>query len=137
MNSNTTPATIAELADQAAAQGKDPSEFLAELLTAGAYPAPETLTDDQVAALESRLRSQFKPPAGFRLSYSPLDINDQIGGMWDGPVFTGNQWKVTSHWGVDEGITFYVDGDRDNAIPATEAGKIAEALAQIFAMDQS
>jgi hypothetical protein len=50
---------------------------------------------------------------------------------WSGPKVEGKGWKVTSHWTVEEGVTFYVDGDGDNAIKGTEAGKIAAALAEV------
>ncbi len=41
---------------------------------------------------------------------------------WIGPVFTGKGWKVTTNWTEETGVTFYVDGDGDNAIPGAEAG---------------
>jgi hypothetical protein len=35
---------------------------------------------------------------------------------------------------VEQGVTFYVDGDRNEAIRAVEAGKITAALAEVAAM---
>lgn len=105
MNSTTIyPATAPELIRIAAVQGVAPSELLAGLPT---------------------------PPDGFRLCASSEELP---GGDWDGPKFEGAGWKVTSHWTAREGVTFYVDGDRDNAIPAVEAGKIAAALAEVAAL---
>jgi hypothetical protein len=48
-------------------------------------------------------------------------------------TFEGKGWKVTSHWTTEEGMTFYVDGSRDNAIQGAEVGKIAAALAEVSA----
>ena len=103
---------------------------------------PETVrASEDAASLETRLRAKFNPPAGFRMSYSTADFHevgihdaDEHGGFWDGPVVQGEQWKVTSHWSAEQGITFYVDGDGDNAIPASEALKIAGALQEVAIM---
>lgn len=103
MEKITTPATVHELAEQATAQGKTPSEFLSILTT---------------------------PPAGF--TQDPSNNDDWA--TFSGPKFEGAGWKVTSHWTLEDGVTFYVDGDGDNALKGAEAGKIAEALAQIAAL---
>lgn len=103
MEKITTPATVRELAEQATAQGKTPSEFLSMLIT---------------------------PPAGF--TQDPSSADDWA--TFSGPKFEGNGWKVTSHWTLEEGVTFYVDGDGDNAIRGEEAGKIAAALADVAAL---
>lgn len=56
------------------------------------------------------------------------------GGFWEGPVFEGGQWKVSTHWTAEQGLTFSVEGDVDNAIAAGEAPKVAAALANVAAM---
>lgn len=83
-----------------------------------------------IAAERGVKLSELLPPAGFTLDTS--STADYL--TWSGPAFEGNGWKVTSHWTADEGVTFYVDGDGDNAIPAVEAGKIAAALAEVAAL---
>lgn len=72
-------------------------------------------------------------PAGFTLDESSLSQGYESG-LWDGPTFEGNGWKITSQWTADEGMTFWVDGSGDNAIQGAEAGKIAAALAELSAM---
>jgi hypothetical protein len=67
------------------------------------------------------------PPAGF--TKDPSSTDDWL--TFSGPKFEGNGWKVTSHWTLEDGVTFYVDGDGDNAIKGEEAGKIAAALAEV------
>lgn len=84
----------------------------------------------QGVAASDLLASLPMPPAGFRLC--PGDGTP--GGDWDGPTFEGKGWKVTSHWNAEEGVTFYVDGDGNNAIRGAEAGKIAAALAEVAAL---
>lgn len=102
----TMPNTVRELFEQAAARGIQPSEYLAEL---GPIPMP---------------------PAGFSLKESSTEEWP----MWSGPTFEGKGWKVTTDWTVSEGVTFYVDGDSDNAIQGAEAAKIAAALAEVAAL---
>lgn len=102
----TMPNTVRELFEQAAVRGMQPSDYLAEL-----GPVP-------------------MPPAGFSLDESSTEELP----IWSGPTFEGNGWKVTTDWTVNEGVTFYVDGNGDNAIPAVEAGKIAAALAEVAAL---
>ncbi|WAH99288.1 hypothetical protein [Arthrobacter sp. MMS18-M83] len=76
--------------------------------------------------------SELLPPAGFSVDASSME--DWADGHWSGPEFEGNGWKVTSHWSAEEGVTFYVDGDGDNAISGAEASKIAAALAEVSAI---
>lgn len=72
-------------------------------------------------------------PAGFTLDESSLSEGYESG-LWDGPTFEGNGWRIMSQWTADEGVTFWVDGSGDNAIQGVEAGKIAAALAEISAL---
>jgi hypothetical protein len=117
----------------AQARGVKPSELLEVLPSIPAPPAPD-------AELENRLRARFNPPAGFRMPDTAAELEEagevgpDFGGFWDGPTFEGEKWKVTSHWSVEQGVTFYVDGDRNEAIRAVEAGKITAALAEVAAM---
>ncbi|MEV4987674.1 hypothetical protein [Pseudarthrobacter sp. LMD1-1-1.1] len=106
MTTITMPNTVGELFEQAIARGMQPSEYLAEL-----GPVP-------------------MPPAGFTLDPS----SDGDYALWSGPTFEGKGWKVTTDWTVSEGVTFYVDGDGDNAIQGAEAAKIAAALAEVAAL---
>ena len=105
MNTTTYPATVQDLISSAIEQGITPSELLATLPTA---------------------------PAGFTMDEPGFMSGDDR--TWSGPVFEGPKWKVTSHWTIEEGVTFYVDGDGDNAIRGVEAGKIAAALAEVARM---
>lgn len=105
MNTTITPATVRELADLAAAQGKTPSEFLAELMAA-------------------------TPPAGFVQQPDALQP-DIMSDYYDGPTFKGEGWSITTHWAADGGLSFYVDELNGNAIPAAEAPKITAALAEV------
>jgi len=100
------PNTVRELFEQAAARGVQPSEYLAEL---GPIPMP---------------------PAHFNLDESSTEELP----VWSGPTFEGKGWKVTTDWTINEGVTFYVDGDSDNAIQCAEAGKIAAALVVVAAL---
>ncbi|MET4588847.1 hypothetical protein [Arthrobacter sp. 754] len=77
-----------------------------------------------------RLIEFTTPPAGFTKDSS----STEDWATFSGPTFEGDGWKVTSHWTLEDGVTFYVDGDGDNALKGAEAGKIAEALAQIAAL---
>jgi hypothetical protein len=56
------------------------------------------------------------------------------GGFWEGSVFEAEQWKISTHWTAEQGLTFSVEGDVDNAIAAGEAPKVAAALADLAAM---
>lgn len=107
MTTTSYPATFRELVEMAETRGIKASELLEEL---GPIPMP---------------------PAGCTLNPA-CDPSDYIG--WDGPKFEGNGWKITSHWSIEEGVMFYVDGDGDNAIRGAEAGKIAAALAEVAAL---
>ncbi|WPU08077.1 hypothetical protein [Pseudarthrobacter oxydans] len=94
---------------------------------------PATVRDlAEYAAARGVKPSELMPPAGFTVDES--SFGDFIAGYWTGPAFQGNQWKVTSFWTAEDGVTFYVDGDGDNAIPGAEAGKIAAALAAVSAL---
>lgn len=72
-------------------------------------------------------------PAGFTLDESSLSEGYESG-LWDGPTFEGNGWRIMSQWTADDGVTFWVDGSGDNAIKGVEAGKIAAALAELSAL---
>lgn len=78
--------------------------------------------------------SELLPPAGFTLDASSGEAWEGDYQTWSGPTFEGNGWKVTSDWSIEDGVTFYVDGDGDNAIRGSDAGKIAAALAEVAAL---
>ncbi len=99
----TMPNTVGELIRQALAKGMHPAEYLAEL-----GPIP-------------------RPPAGFSLDESSTEELP----IYSGPTFEGNGWKITTDWTINDGVTFYVDGDGDNAIQGAEAGKIAAAMVEV------
>jgi hypothetical protein len=116
MNATTTPKTVRELGDMAESRGMTATELL-----------------------ENLLRARFNPPAGFRMPHTAAELEEvrggpDFGGFWNGPVFEGENWKVTSHCSVDQGVTFYIDSDSDEAIPASEALKIATALQAVADM---
>lgn len=107
MTTTTMPATVRELAEQAEAQGVQPSEYLDALMT---------------------------PPAGFVQQEDALQPQ-VLSGIWYGPDFEGKGWKITTQWTAEEGATFYLDGaGGDSPISSAEAGKIAAALAEVAAL---
>ncbi|MDQ0824303.1 hypothetical protein QFZ60_000476 [Arthrobacter sp. B2I5] len=94
---------------------------------------PATIQDlGDYAEAQGKTIVDLMPPNGFTLDKSTF--GDYIAGYWDGPSFQGDGWKVTSQWTAEHGVTFYVDGNRDNAIQGAEAGKIAAALAEVSAL---
>lgn len=88
------------------------------------------MADAQGVNPSDLLSTLTTPPAGFAKDSSSTE--DWL--TFSGPTFEGNGWNVTSHWTLEEGVTFYVDGDGDNAIKGAEAGKIAAALAEVAAL---
>lgn len=106
MTTTTMPATVRELAEQAQAQGIQPSEYLERLMT---------------------------PPAGFLQQEDALQAG-KLSNMYSGPTFDGDGWKITTYWEALEGLTFYLDGRQGNAIPGAEAGSISAALAEVAAL---
>lgn len=101
MNSTTMPATVRDLAIVADERGVKPSELLAELLA----PAGYTLDEDSVG--------------------------DDGLGVWIGPDIKGHGWTVMSQWTAENGLTFFVDGNGTDPIPASEAGSLSVALADV------
>ncbi|MEW1986535.1 hypothetical protein [Pseudarthrobacter oxydans] len=103
MTTTTMPATVRELVEEAQAQGIQPSEYLERLMT---------------------------PPAGFVQQEDAIQAG-KLSNMYSGPTFEGDSWKITTYWEALEGLTFYLDGPKGNAISGTEAGKISAALAEV------
>lgn len=117
------PRTVRELGTMADRLGMKPSELLKDL---------ERRFGErwfEAAEATNPMPSELLPPEGFRLD--PMSFEECQEFMAKGPTFEGDGWEVTSYWTSEEGVTFYVDGDGDNAIPGAEAGKIAAALAEV------
>lgn len=73
--------------------------------------------------------SELLPPAGYELDEDSVGRDGQ--GVWEGPDVKGEGWLIMSQWTLEHGLTFWVDGDGDNAIPASEAVKLSAALAEV------
>lgn len=108
-----------------------------ETITLANVPT-ETLKAEIEARLRERMRRNDIPtaPEGFKLSLTEWDIqgfqeDPDYCGDWQGPALEGGSWRVQTFWTPETGVTFYVDGDRDNAIPQSQAAGIAEALARV------
>lgn len=102
----TMPATVRDLAEEAVRQGKMPSELIAELLPTA--------------------------PTGYALDEDSVGNDGE--GVWIGPDIKGQGWSIMSQWTRENGLTFWVDGYNTNPIPASEAGKLSAALAELAAL---
>ena len=103
-----------------------------------ALPLPEEV----LAAAERRLiehQSQgreFKAPDGFTLrlqdpDYVSILTDLEFCGDWSGPTYSGPGWEITTYWSPIYGVMFYLDSDRDNGVPASEAANVAAVITEL------
>ena len=62
-----------------------------------------------------------------------IDDVAEHGGFWEGPVYEGGQWTLSTHWTAHKGLTFRIDSESDDGIPVGEAPKVAAVLAEVAA----
>lgn len=91
----------------------------------------DQLTADLEIRLRARLNSQ--PPAGFHLAFTAAEFDELsegpgFGGYWDGPTFSGDQWRIDTYWDEASGVSFHVEVSGRESIPVSESGTIAEIL---------
>ncbi|UYB35490.1 hypothetical protein N9A08_12770 [Arthrobacter koreensis] len=81
-------------------------------------------------------------PEGFTLELEENSVKEfltdlEFCGCWVGPTAEGPGWEITSYWSPVNGVYFYVDSEKDNGVPASEAGNIAAALGRFAELAES
>lgn len=81
-------------------------------------------------------------PEGFTLELQEADVKEfltdvEFCGCWVGPTAEGPGWQITSYWSPVDGVHFYVDGDRGDGIPSSEAVNVAAAIGRFVELAES
>lgn len=97
----------------------------------------QSVTDAELSAeVERRIRARHTPPEDFTLdtdatSLQALAENPEWSGVWSGPEYGGDGWKVTTAWDSDDGLSVWLDADHDNPFRVSQIPAIREALATV------
>lgn len=105
MNQTTkTPPTVRELADQSAAQGVKPSEFM----------------------------NMLTPPKGFTPNYEFFNVPEPELIDYSAPNIERPGYKILSSWTAEGGLRLWIDHNQDEAFTVTELQDLITTLTALM-----